>query len=404
MAIAAREHHGKLLAILVRDLRDFQLAEDSLQDAIESALIHWQRNDQPHSPAAWLLQVARRKALDRLRKSKNFKNKSAEIAMLMDNDQNNSEDVEEGAIPDERLRLIFTCCHPSLDPQTSVALSLRTLCGLSTSEIARAFVVSEEAMAQRLVRARQKIAKAGISFEVPEAPDLPQRLQSVLSTIYLTFNEGYVATAGAGHLRVDLCEEAIRLARLLALLCAREPETKGLLALLLLNHARRFARTTGDGQYVPLEQQDRSAWDQRLIIEGESLLISALHAAAIGPYQLQAAISAVHAGAKSHEDTRWDEIILLYDKLFEDSENPVYLLNRAVAVSFLQSPIIALQELEKISDELQNYQPFHAAKADLLCRANLFAHARLAYDQAIALTQNTVEKTFLIQRRASLSS
>jgi RNA polymerase sigma-70 factor, ECF subfamily len=401
VATAARQHHGQLLAILIKDLRDFQLAEDSLQDAIESALIHWSRNV-PHSPMAWLLQAARRKAIDRLRRAKNLKQKSTEIAYLMEIDQNSGDEVEQGDIPDERLRLIFTCCHPALDPQTSVALSLRTLCGLTTQEIARAFVVSEETMAQRLVRARQKIAKAGIAYEVPEKSELPQRLQTVLNTIYLTFNEGYAATSGSEHLRIDLCEEAIRLARILQSLAIDEPEVMGLLALLLITHARRHARRSGTGAYIPLDEQNRTLWDQQMIAEGDGILLAAIHLGKPGPYQLQAAISAIHSQAKSHAQTRWNEIIMIYDRLYELSENPVFLLNRAVAVSFLESPNKALEELSHLSDELQNYQPYHAARADMLRRAGDVANARIAYGKAITLSQNQVERAFLTQKRASI--
>jgi RNA polymerase sigma-70 factor, ECF subfamily len=404
IAIVARQHHGQLLAILIRDLRDFQLAEDSLQDAIESALIHWSRSGVPNAPAAWLLQAARRKAIDRLRRARNLKQKSEELTVLMELDQDSAEAAEQGDFPDERLRLIFTCCHPALDPQTSVALSLRTLCGLTTPEIARAFVVSEETMAQRLVRARQKIAKAGIAYEVPEKPDLQQRLQSVLNTIYLTFNEGYTATAGPEHLRVDLCEEAIRLARMLNALCPDEAEVMGLLALLLLTHARRKARTSDNAPYIPLDEQDRTLWDQQMIVEGDTLLLRALKFGQAGPYQLQAAISAIHSQARTHAQTRWNEIVLIYDRLYELAENPVYLLNRAVAVSFFDSPNKALAELSSISDELRSYQPFHAARADMLRRAGDYANAREAYDQAISLSQNQVEKNFLMQKRASLLS
>jgi RNA polymerase sigma-70 factor, ECF subfamily len=404
VALAAREHHGQLLSILIKDLRDFQLAEDCLQDAIESALIHWPRTNVPHAPMAWLLQTARRKAIDRLRRAKNLRQKSAELTVLMELDQNSADDAEQGDIPDERLRLIFACCHPALDPQTSVALSLRTLCGLTTPEIARAFVVSEETMAQRLVRARQKIAKAGIAYEVPQKQELPQRLQTVLNTIYLTFNEGYAATSGAEHLRVDFCEEAIRLARLLNTLCPNEAEAMGLLALLLLTHARRDARKSDSSPYIPLDEQNRTLWDQQMIAEGDGILMNSLKLMNPGPFQLQAAISAIHSQARTHTQTRWSEIILLYDRLYEISKNPVYLLNRAVAVSFLTNPNKALEELSLLSDELQNYQPYHAARADLLRRASDLENAREAYNRAISLSQNHVEKNFLMQKRASLLS
>jgi RNA polymerase sigma-70 factor, ECF subfamily len=404
IGIAAREHHGQILAVLIRDLRDFQLAEDCLQDALESALTHWQRTGPPHSPKAWLLQVARRKALDRLRRAKNFKNKSTEIAMLMECDQKSTTEGDDVTIPDERLCLIFTCCHPALDPATSVALSLRTLCGLATSEIARAFVVSEETMAQRLVRARQKIMKAGIAYEVPEKSDLPHRMHAVLSTLYLMFNEGYAATSGRDHVRVDICEEAIRLAQVTHSLCPHTPEVAGLLAPLMLTHARRNARKSVSESYIPLEEQDRSLWDHELISKGEILLVETLKFGAVGPYQLQAAISAVHAGAKSHPETDWGEIALLYGKLYELSENPVYRLNRAVALSFISNPNNALIELDKISSELPSYQPYHAARADILRRNQNYPEARLAYDKAIVLSKNEAERDFLTRKRASLFS
>jgi RNA polymerase sigma-70 factor, ECF subfamily len=401
---AAREHHGQLLAILIKDLRDFQLAEDCLHDAIESALIHWQRSGAPHSPMAWLLQVARRKALDRLRRAKNFEEKSAEIVILMESDQDYVGDSEEGAIPDERLRLIFTCCHPALDPHTCVALSLRTLCGLTTSEIARAFVVSEETMAQRLVRAKQKISKAGIAYEVPEQADLSNRLQSVLSTIYLMFNEGYAATSGPEHLRADLCEEAIRLANLINNLCPEEPETAGLLALLMLTHARRAARKSELEPYIPLDEQNRALWDRVMIAKGDALLVKTLKLGAVGPYQLQAAISAVHTSSETYQKTDWSEIVQLYEKLYALSENPVYLLNKIIAKSYLSLDNNALMELDRLSPELQNYQPYHAARADILRRAHQYQNAREAYDKAIALSGNVAERGFLMRRRASLLS
>lgn len=402
IGIAAREHHGQLLAILIRDLRDFQLAEDCLHDAIESALIHWQRSGPPHSPKAWLLQVARRKALDRIRRAKNFKNKSTQIAMLMDSDQNHECDSEEGAIPDERLRLIFTCCHPALDPHTAVALSLRTLCGLTTSEIARAFVVSEETMSQRLVRARHKVAKAGIAYQVPDAANLLPRLHTVLNTIYLTFNEGYAATSGNQHGRIDLCEEAIRLSRLLIYLCPHQAEASGLLALMLFTHARKSARSTPMAPYISLEDQDRSLWDEGMIDEADKILTNVLGRGAAGLYQLQAAISAVHAQAKSFAETRWHEIVLLYDKLYHLNNNPVFLLNQAVALSYYKGAEQGLALVETLATELSHYQPFYAARADLLRRLDRFSQAAEFYQQAIELSQNSAERQFLELKRQSV--
>ncbi len=402
LANAARDHHGQLLALLIKDLRDFQLAEDSLQDAIESALIHWQRSGPPNSPIAWLLQTARRKAIDRLRRVKNFNEKSPELSYLVEIEQDQSEREEPDSIPDERLRLIFTCCHPALDPHTAVALSLRTLCGLTTPEIARAFVVSEDTMAQRLARARQKIAKAGIAYEVPEPPHMLPRLQAVLRTLYLTFNEGYAATRGHENLRVDFCEEAIRLARMVNVLCPNQPEVLGLLALLLFTHARRQARSSARSLYIPIEDQDRTIWDQAMITEADRLLIAALGQGSVGPYQLQAAISAIHAEAKTYADTRWAEIILLYNRLFEDTHNPVFLLNRAVALSFASGADEGLAALETLTADLQTYQPFHAARADMLRRLHRFTEASLSYERAIALSQNEAERQFLLGRKQSI--
>ncbi len=402
VTLAAQQNHGRLLAILIKELRDFQLAEDSLQDAIESALVHRQRNGTPTNAAAWLLQVARRKAIDRLRRAKLHDRNSAELEYLMAQDQEAEELHEESAIPDERLRLIFTCCHPALDPLTSVALSLRTLCGLTTTEIARAFVVSEVTMAQRLVRARAKISKAGIAYVVPEKADLPARLDAVLNTIYLMFNQGYAATAGPEHQRHDLCEEAIRLARMVSHLCPDEAEAKGLVALLLVTHARRKSRSSDDKNYIPLDQQNRKLWDCNMIEEGDQILLSAIAMAKPGPYQLQAAISAIHSQSRSHAETNWQEISMLYEKLQGLSENPVHDLNRIVARSYFVSLNTVLQELSEVSVELADYQPFHAAKADILRRAGLVHEAAAAYEAAIRLSQNAIEKNYLTRQKAAL--
>ena len=399
--LAAREHFGRLLAVLIKDLRDFQLAEDCLQDALEAAFIHWSRSGTPSSPPAWLLQTARRKAIDRIRRMNNFDKKALEYGYLIELDQEAATE-EAPAIPDERLRLIFTCCHPALDQKTRVALTLRTLCGLTTTEIARAFVDSEDAMAQRLVRARHKIDKAGIPYEVPEPDAWNERLGSVLAVIYLVFNEGYAASSGQQLLRADLCDEAIRLARLLMLLRPGEPEVEGLAALMMLNHSRRAARLAKDGAFVPLESHDRRLWDKARIGEGIALLETALSRGHPGVYQLQAAISAVHAEAASHEGTRWQEIAFLYERLHALSPNPIFLLNRAVALSFPGNPQAGLDATLELQESLGAYQPFHAARADFLRRLGRTTEARTAYETAVSLSGNAGEREFLEERRRAL--
>ncbi len=341
------------------------------------------------------MQTARRKAIDLLRRSRNFDSKSVDYAALLELDQLASENEKTPDIEDDRLRLIFTCCHPALDEKTRVTLTLRTVCGLTTAEVARAFLDTEEAMAQRLVRARHKITKAAIPYEVPDATALPERLQSVRAVIYFVFNEGYAASAGENQLRVDLCKEALRLGRLIQYLMPGSSETEGLLALMLLNHSRRAARTSIRQEFVPLEYQDRALWDRNMIAEGISLLHQALSRRNSGSYQLQAAISAVHAEASEYIDTRWHEIVLLYDGLHAMSHNPVYLLNRAVALSYHEGPCAALAAIEPVERELANYQPYYAAKADFLRRLGRVLLARKSYEVAISLSQNESEISFL---------
>ncbi|OCW56802.1 RNA polymerase sigma factor [Hoeflea olei] len=394
----ARADTGRLLGALLRDIRNLQMAEDCLQDAMESALVHWSRNGLPASPAGWVLQTARRKAIDRIRRARNFDRKSEQYGHLIALDQQARESEEPADIPDERLRLIFTCCHPALESKTRVALTLRTLCGLTTREIARAFVDSPEAMAQRLVRARHKITRAGIPFEIPDPARWDERLNSVLSVIYLTFNEGHSATEGARPLRDELCLEAIRLGRLMLELAPGNAECEGVLALMLLTHARAAARFDDQARLIPLDRQDRGLWAPERIEEGRQLLDRALARARPGPFQIQAAIAALHAEAPNHACTDWRQIVLLYEALHGLAGNPVYLLNRAVALSFAAGPEQALAALGAIEAELDDYQPFHAARADFLRRAGRHEEAGQSYRRAIALSANDSERQFLAER------
>lgn len=394
----ARAETGRLIGVLLRDTRDFQMAEDCLQEAMASAIEHWSRNGLPAAPAGWILQTARRKAIDRFRRDRTFERKAQEYGVLLELDQQTAASADPPAIPDERLRLIFTCCHPALESKTRVALTLRTLCGLTTREIARAFVDTTETMAQRLVRARQKITRAGIPFEIPEPEHWGERFNSVLAVIYLTFNEGYSATEGAAPLRRDLCMEAIRLGRLMLELAPHDAECEGLVALMLLNHARIPGRLGPDGRMIALDQQDRSLWNRAEIAEAQQLLDRALARRKTGPFQLQAAISALHADAIDHRSTDWRQIVLLYDALYGLLPNPVYLLNRAVALSFATGPDQALEALCAIGSELDAYQPFHAARADFLRRAGRPDEARASYLRAIALSGNESDRQFLSGR------
>lgn len=396
-----RSEGGRLVASLIRTLGDFQLAEDSLQDAVESAMIHWLRNGLPRAPAAWLLQTARRKAIDRLRRAALFRRKESDIAHLIEIASDSVEEAYERSIPDDRLSLIFACCHPAIERKARVALTLRTLGGLTTTEIARAFLDSEAAMAQRLVRAQTKIRAAGIPFRVPDLPELPERLPAVLDVIYLIFNEGYAASSGQETMRAGLCEEAIRLARLVAAMQPPLPEALGLLALLLLNAARMPARDRG---YVPLAGQDRSSWDRAWIAEGRAIVIETLNARTAGPFLIQAAISALHCEAASEEATDWVQIVALYNEMLRRADTPVVRLNRLVAASFAFDPALALADMAGLAAQLGDYQPFHAAHADLLRRCGHIGDAAVAYRRAIAHTRNEREKEFLNTRLSSLGS
>jgi len=401
-----REEWGQILAALVKVLGDFQLAEDSLQDAVISAMDHWQKNGLPASPAAWLITTARRKAIDQLRRNKNFASKQQEISYLMDLDHQTIGEQETQVIPDKRLEMIFTCCHPALEEKTRVALTLRALGGLSTEEIAGAFLDKPETMQQRLTRAKKKIALAGIPYEIPDSDVLSERISSVLNVIYLIFNEGYSATAGANLTRTDLSDEAIRLARIVHLLLPDEAEIAGLLALMLLHDSRRVARTGLQDEMIPLEHQNRARWDRAKIREGGALLEQVLPKNKLGPYQLQAAISAVHANSATWAQTDWPQIAALYGLLFALQPSPVVRLNQAIAISYAGSVSVALQMLNDIAgdEKMSHYQPYFAARADILARAGESEQAADCLKKAIALSDNQAERTFLEAKMAALAA
>lgn len=388
-----REDWGRLLSTLVKDLRSLELAEDALSAAFESAIQHWHEQP-PHNPRGWLLQVARRKAIDQLRRAQTSERYADQLAHLRALDCSPPGPGEH--LPDDRLPLFFTACHPALAPKTQVALTLRTLSGLSTAEIARAFLDQEPAMAQRLSRARKKIRLAGIPYRVPEREDWEPRLEAVLTTVYLIFNQGYSAPRSTDR---PLCAEAINLSRALCTLCPDDPEASGLLSLLLLNHARSPARLSPDGTTQTLETQDRRLWDQTLADEGLQRIQRTLRRGRPGPFQLQAAISAIHIEAPDFGSTPWQEIALIYDRLLELRPNPVIALNRAVAVSFWRGPE---QGLALLPTGLDDYQAFHAARADMQRRLDRPEQANAAYERALLLTQNAADRRLLEQRKEGL--
>ncbi len=405
-AVFGREY-GRCVATLIRFLGDIDAAEEAVQDAFTVAVARWPCDGQPPNPGAWIVTTARNRAIDRLRRESVRDERHAQAHHLYGAAAPaagaKALALQEETVPDDRLRLIFTCCHPALNQPAQVALTLRLLGGLQTPEIARAFLVPEATMAQRIVRAKRKIKDTYVPYRVPAEAELPARLKPVLAVVYLIFNEGYAATAGS-LLRLDLCAEAIRLARVLAELMPGEPEAQGLLALLLLLHARCAARLTADGSLIRLAEQDRQLWDRNLIAEGQAIVRACVQRDRPGPYQIQAAINAVHCLAPSFDRTDWHAILTLYDQLYALTPTPVVALNRAVALAEIRGPAVGLAAVDDLhSSGLDSYYLFHATRADLLRRLGDTTEAAAAYATARALATNPVERAFLDTQRATLT-